>query len=155
LPTISPNRASCISFFFHKTRRGPARSCPSGRDRTRVNSAGLISRWCRVNCLLEETARCASDAEPLAALGAPGIKNFASTTSGHPRAKTMGTLALDIARLKSSFHQFSPGSSELCCLVDYSQVQRTKRRERDSKNAHRGCQRTIIVSLKEIMVVVC
>ena len=80
-------------------------------------------------------------AEALATLGTPGVENFASTTSGHSRAEPMGSLALDVARLKGSFH----GCFVLLGLAKKSfdnlplpNVDRdlAGKRERDCKNGH-------------------
>jgi hypothetical protein len=45
-----------------------------------------------------------SDRQPGPALGTTGIDNATSILGGHPGAKTMGTVTLQFAGLKSSFH---------------------------------------------------
>jgi hypothetical protein len=46
-----------------------------------------------------------SDTKTLAALGTASVENFTPTPGRHAGAESMGTLALDVARLERSFHE--------------------------------------------------
>ena len=52
-----------------------------------------------------------SDADTFPAFGPPGIDDLATALRGHPGPKTVGTFPLQIARLKSSFHD--PGTRSI------------------------------------------
>lgn len=45
------------------------------------------------------------DRQPLASFRTTGVEDFTSSASGHACAESMRTFALDVARLKRSFHE--------------------------------------------------
>jgi hypothetical protein len=72
--------------------------------KTRWNSAGLVSLT-RVGKRCEPGHKAKqSDRQPGTALGTTGIDHAPAILGAHARTETVGSLALQVAGLKSSFH---------------------------------------------------
>ena len=52
------------------------------------------------------------DAQPLPTLCPACVQHFPSTLGGHAGTEPMSTLTLEVARLKSSFHDFGSGNDQ-------------------------------------------
>jgi len=104
LLTIRPIRAVCIVLAAAVRRNGPLRRRRVADSKTRLKSLGSLSRKVLGKPAVSSFNENESGGQALAPLGPSRIDHLASTRRRHTGTEPMRTLALQVARLKGSFH---------------------------------------------------